>query len=390
MPRSSSAEHPALLIAAISGRALAQSARRAGLVPLVADFFADTDTQDAAHACRKLDGNIARGFQWTSLANALQALAAASPAPILGLVYGSGFEDRTKLLRLIAARWTLLGNDAATVNRLKDPNILFAELDRLGISHPATLSKRPARASGWLVKRKGGAGGSHIGVSGRAAGGRRVYYQEHIEGRPVSVLFAANGSKACVLGFSEQWTKPSKRSPWRYGGAARPVRLPATARMAMAAAVERLTEAFGIVGLASADFIVGGDNALLLEINPRAGATLDIFDSARTPLVALHLDSVLKRKLPKAQLTFAGAMASAIVFAPSAVTVPFTMTWPDWAADRAKPGELIDKNRPICTVWARAATRVAAKRLIVARTTKVLANLHDKSPGKSLRWEAGG
>ena len=220
MPRSSSAEHPALLIAAISGRALAQSARRAGLVPLVADFFADADTQDAAHACRKLDGNIARGFQWTSLANALQALAAASPAPILGLVYGSGFEDRTKLLRLIAARWTLLGNDAATVNRLKDPNILFAELDRLGISHPATLSKRPARASGWLVKRKGGAGGSHIGLSGRAAGGRTVYYQEYIEGRPVSVLFAGNGSRpnAALGAMVERRAQSASRRPrgWRW------------------------------------------------------------------------------------------------------------------------------------------------------------------------------
>ena len=36
-----------------------------------------------------------------------------------------------------------------------------------------------------------------------------------------------------MLGFSEQWTAPSKRSPWRYGGAVRPAHLAAAAKDAM-------------------------------------------------------------------------------------------------------------------------------------------------------------
>ncbi len=64
-----------LLIAAVSGRSLAQAARRAGFTPLVADFFADADTQEAAHACRKLPGGIKRGFRWQTLYPALKALA---------------------------------------------------------------------------------------------------------------------------------------------------------------------------------------------------------------------------------------------------------------------------------------------------------------------------
>jgi len=80
------------LIAAVSGRALAASARRAGLTPLVADFFADADTQELAPAHRKLPGDIARGMTWKALAPALDALAEAAPSPVLGLVYGSGFE----------------------------------------------------------------------------------------------------------------------------------------------------------------------------------------------------------------------------------------------------------------------------------------------------------
>jgi len=42
------ADGASLLVVAVSGRALAASARRAGLVPLVADFFADADTRRIA------------------------------------------------------------------------------------------------------------------------------------------------------------------------------------------------------------------------------------------------------------------------------------------------------------------------------------------------------
>jgi predicted ATP-grasp superfamily ATP-dependent carboligase len=381
LPRSWPADRPSVLIAAVSGRALAQAARHAGFVPHVADFFADRDTQEAAHSCRKL-GNIGAGFRWASLSRALEALAAECPSPPLGLVYGSGFEDRPHLLTRIAERWTLLGNDAATVDRLKDPESFFGMLDGLGVAHPATSRVRPATNAGaWLIKRKGGAGGSHIGAHEKRGGHSKVYYQERLEGRAVSALFVANGQAARVLGFSEQWTAPTKHSRFRYGGAVRPARLAAAAKKAMVSAVERVTSAFTIKGLASADFVVNGGRALLLEINPRPGATLDVFDSEAVPLVRLHVDAVTQGDLPARALKLGGAMASAIVFAPRRIQVPFTMRWPNWAADKAKGGEIIDKNRPICTVWARAATGARAKSLVEARTRQVLVCIESKRRG---------
>ena len=50
-----------------------------------------------------------------------------------------------------------------------------------------------------------------------------------------------------------------------------------------------LTRRAGLVGLCSADFIRGADGYQLIEINPRPGATLDIFDSAEAPLMEAHL-----------------------------------------------------------------------------------------------------
>ena len=45
-----------VLIAAFSGRTLAQSARRAGYEPLVVDAFGDLDTREAAADLRVIDG----------------------------------------------------------------------------------------------------------------------------------------------------------------------------------------------------------------------------------------------------------------------------------------------------------------------------------------------
>ncbi len=86
----------------------------------------------------------------------------------------------------------------------------------------------------------------------------------------------------------------------------------------MTSAVIGVARAFKIKGLASADFLVNGDEALLLEINPRPGATLDIFDCGATPLLRLHLEAIRDgTSCRRSGLKFEDAMASAIVYAVS-------------------------------------------------------------------------
>jgi predicted ATP-grasp superfamily ATP-dependent carboligase len=368
LPRSSLAE--SLLIVAISGRALAASARRAGFIPLVADFFADADTIEMAHACRKLGGDIKHGLKWEYLAPALDALLAEAPSPPLGLVYGSGFEDRPQLLERIAARGPVLGNDAETLRRVKEPRIFFSALQQLGVPHPRTTTEAPQDRGGWLSKRQGGAGGSHI----RRAGTSRLgdYFQEIVTGRAVSVLFVGNGKAARVLGFSEQWTAPRAGAPWRYGGAVSPATLSPELQSQITHAVERVAAHFKLKGLGSADFMASDRSAFLLEINPRPGATLEIFDSDAAPLLHLHVPAVLNGILPMAPLPPREATAAAIVYALAPIEMAPGMVWPDWTSDQPKPGERIEKDRPICTVLARAPTGPDARRLVEARRDMIL------------------
>lgn len=356
-----------MLIAAASGRALAASARRAGFVPLVADNFGDQDTLAAAGGHVRLE-LLNRPLNDEKLIAALNALAGAHDCT--GIVCGSGFEDRADLLARIGSRWPLLGNKAETVAQLKDPMAFAAICQKANIPHPETSLTPPTDSAGWLVKRIGGAGGWHIRPAADANPGKGVYFQRRAAGTPVSALLLGDGRRAIVLGFSMQWTAPTVLHPFRYGGAVRPAALADELKQAITEAVARLNAAVPLIGLNSADFIVDGSKFHLLEINPRPGATFDLFEPEGPSLFALHVDACAGL-LPARPPRYYGAMAGAIVYAERDIAAVEAVNWPEWTADRPVPGTSIKAEQPLCSVFARAASTADAKKLVEQRSAMV-------------------
>jgi uncharacterized protein len=365
-----------VLIAAISGRALAASARRGGFVPLVADFFGDEDTRALAERHVRLDTSIARGMIADELFDALDTLASAQ-RPV-GTVCGTGFEDRPELLARVGERWGLLGNSADIVARIKDPLAFAALCNKCGIPHPQTSLGPPADPHRWLAKRRGGAGGTHI-TPVEANGDGADYFQRRVDGTPVSAMILADGRRGIVLGFSAQWSAPSPSHPFRYGGAVRPATLTPQLAEAMTGAVERVLAAEPLVGLNSADFLVDGDGFWLLEINPRPGATLDIFEPADGSLFALHVDAI-RGSLPECAPVLSGAAASATVYATRDISSMPAIDWPEWAADRQNAGTRVSACEPVCTVLAQANDPAAAKALAEQRVTAILTKIAPRLP----------
>jgi predicted ATP-grasp superfamily ATP-dependent carboligase len=361
----------AILIAAISGRALAASARCAGYLPLVTDFFGDQDTLRVAHAHIRLGGELARGFEEQALFGALTELSERHRP--LGIVCGTGFEDRTELLRGIAQRWRLFGNDAETVARIKSPEFFAKVCDASGIPSPRLSLVRPARPADWLVKRRGGAGGAHIRPALRPDRPEsKIYYQRKVPGTSISCLFLADGTRAIVLGFSEQWSLPTLRQPYRYGGAVRPANISRHTSEALTATVQRLAAAIPLFGLNSADFLVDGETFWLLEINPRPGATLDLFEPPHQSLFALHV-AACSGQLATAAYNSDSAKAAAIVYAEHGIGSVPNLDWPDWTADRPLAGGAIKVGEPVCTVYADSSTSADARALADTRRKLVVA-----------------
>ncbi|WP_036264579.1 ATP-grasp domain-containing protein [Methylocapsa aurea] len=360
----------AILIAASSGRALAAAARRAGYRPLVADLFDDADTRVLAEANCLVAGDLETGFESAALIAALEALAEeADPA---GLVYGAGFEDRVDLLDELARRWTLFGNRPEAVRSVKDPLALAALCAALDIPHPEISLKMPSASSDWLVKSIGGSGGGHVAQAGAwRADGEKIYFQRIAPGDPVSILFLADGAKAQFLGASRQWPTPTPDEPFRFGGALRPADLAAKLETRLAALAGTIASACGLRGLNSIDLLVDGDDFTLIEINPRPGATLDIFEDRDGMLFRAHLDACLGA-LPERPLEFEGAAAAAIAYARGPIASMPALDWPDWACDRQKAQSALHLNDPLCTIRARADQPARARRLMDERTAFIL------------------
>ena len=358
-----------VLIAALAGRALAQAARRAGYQPLVADLFGDDDTRAAAAASVRLAGGLTGGLTLHKLAAAVAELARGRTP--MGLVYGSGFEDRPALLETLAARHRLLGNAPATLRAVKRPDSLQALCATAGVPHPPP-GKAAGAAGEWLEKRAGGSGGAHVRALAPGAPAARGHYaQEKLPGLPVSAVFVANGKQARVLGLCDEWADPSPEEPYRYGGAARPAALAPARAAALTEATGALAAAAGLVGLNSADFLVTEHSFVLLEINPRPSATLDLFADATGSAFRLHVESC-GGALPESP-GFAPAAAAAVVYATRPVVPPQHFPWPDWAADRQPAGQAVGAGAPLCTVLAEAPDAMAARTLLAQRSATLLA-----------------
>jgi predicted ATP-grasp superfamily ATP-dependent carboligase len=364
----------AVLIAAFSGRALAQSARRAGYVPLVADAFGDLDTRESAAAVHVIDGAMAAGFRTKPLINALDALAQSVSTPPIGLILGSGFEDKPRLIAALGHRYRLIGNDTATYKACKDPAVFFARLDELGIAHPTTQSCPPDTTEGWLTKRVGGSGGRHIRICDAVSSGRRRrYFQKHLSGERLSVG-GVFGTDRTHLALSRQWIAPSPEQPFRFGGAVSMPDVAPELRRKLESAARDVASAFGIIGMASFDFIVSNGTPHLLEVNPRPGASLDVLDDEQGALFRAHIAACLSlSEANDAPLKHKTARAMAILHADRGPLTLGSTPWPAWSADRGQPGTGIPKGAPIASVFADAASADAAEALARAR----LAELED-------------
>jgi predicted ATP-grasp superfamily ATP-dependent carboligase len=378
MPSNSPAhspEGPIVLIAAVSGRALAAAARRAGLRPRVVDFFSDLDTRALTdgHAVPVAGDD---GFSGTELLAALGELAG-DEAP-LGVIYGAGFEDRPQLLAALMQRWTLFGNRPDVVRRAKDPEEIARACAALAIPHPQIAHRLPEDADQWLINRQGGGGGGHI----VAAGARKLeageYYQRRVAGSPVSVLLIADGRQAQVLGLSTQWTSPGAASAYRFGGAVQPpFPKPLCAGNLREAAIA-VAQAFALSGLNSIDFLVDGKAFHLLEVNPRPGATLDIFEDAEGRLLRAHIEAC-RGVLPQQPLVFARARASTIAYAPEEIVSMPEFDWPDWCRDRQNPGTHVARDAPICSIVVDADEPAAARRGLATRLAQLLDDVTSKA-----------
>lgn len=391
-----------ILMAAFSARQIAASAALSGYDALAVDFFGDLDLRDHAARAQTLRGHYPDGFEPEELLAALADLA--NGRNPVGFVYGAGFEDRPELIQAIGEKWPILGTGPRTSRRLKDPMVFASLCAEAGVPHPETLGPGclpPNDGSRWLSKQVGGCGGSHVreARSEPDAEDKEVHYlQRFVEGARISVLFVVAGDAIRIIGFSRQWADPSPEEPFRYGGAVGPVSPPQNDAAAMEAAIRRFVRTMAghesgsvdesgpwpdrLAGVASADFVLSQDGPVLLEVNARFGATMDVFERPDRPLLSLHL-AACKGDLPEGPPSeetgeAGGFNASGLAWAETELLLPEGFDWPDWTRDRSTGPSVIHAGQPIATVVAHAATEAAAVDAFHARVAELISTMEGR------------
>ena len=370
------AAHDTLVVAGVSVRLMAESARQGGWRVIALDLFGDRDTRDASLRWVPVGDPATLAIDAGHLRSALSE-AAREPGAI-GWVAGSGFEAAPGLLDAGPSGLPLLGMSASLVRRVRDPGHFFAVLDRLHLMHPAVRRDRPRDHAQWLAKRGGGSGGWHVRAAGAEPLPADGYYQQHQPGKPMSALFLADGRSASLVALNRLIVRPIGDRPHVYHGAIGPVHDP-DLRDRVESALAALVPAFALAGLASLDFIEQDGTPWILEINPRPSASMALHAHAcPAGLMRAHVEALAGR-MPAVR-TPPGVRGSQIVFADA----PYAME-----ADEATPllcgvnchdvpsgAVRFGVGEPVCSVSAEGEDGASVQEQLDARAAALRARLH--------------
>ena len=126
--------------------------------------------------------------------------------------------------RAVAAAIGCIGNDAADYQPAQEPHRASSRCSTSWASpHPETRLTPPDDRDGWLTKRIGGSGGTHIVAAALCSAAPRRYFQRLLDGEPFSVLPSPSATACKSSALTRQWTVGIGPRPYRYGGAVGPV-----------------------------------------------------------------------------------------------------------------------------------------------------------------------
>jgi uncharacterized protein len=331
-----------VLVVAVSARMLAELAVGDGHEVVALDRFGDVDLRAIAPGATAPtnDGLVA-------LAEGIE---------IDAVAYGAGLENRADLVARLARGRELLGTPPELLAAARDPWEVGAAARAAGARAPETRSSDDLRSGGpaagaWLRKPRLGGGGR--GVRRWTGGALRPteILQRRIDGMSCSAVAIGDGSRAAVLGVTEQL----HCSPgFRWIGNVAPPRLDrgelAELDGQLRAVCVEVAARFGVRGAFGVDAIWDGRQAWVLEVNPRPPAGLELFGPGG---FEAHVRGSRGHGVPAAELPRDSSCARVklVLFADRDLRAPDPGWWPKGLVrDIPHAGETFKRGAPVCTL----------------------------------------
>lgn len=274
-----------IVLVGASVRSLAESALADGLNPWCVDVFADADLRQQVGSDRL--------FRFKDTAQ-LPAILADLPkaAPVL---IGGGFENQAGLISELQNRGHRLLLDRRTIRSVRDPRRVYPALRSAGVQVPDWSVRAIPGGSHWLLKNWCSSGGLNVQKTSETGWPQTLspsqYWQQQVDGPIVSASFLSRldgpDTKVHLLGMALQLSgwKELHAPGFAYCGNVGPILVSEPLQQQMewtAAAVVSHCAMSGVFGI---DFIVSGDRAFAIEINPRVTASHELHEDAARPAV---------------------------------------------------------------------------------------------------------
>lgn len=312
-----------ILIAGASVRAAWQSASRGAedahwRTIEAADLFGDADLLDADRFWL-----LTPGYD-----NLVEVIEASRPDAWL---YTGALENRPDLISQASRLAPLWGCSSECVTQVRDPATLDQVLRRNHCHYPpwtdsvvalprdgSWLQKRRASAAGLGVTLYTGDGDQHDSIRRDSfatndaerkatsecrmpAGDERWYYQRRMEGNACGAVFVGCDGRAWLWGVTQQWHGPRYGSPrpFQYAGSLGPRTLDRHEYNAWEQIGHVLCQNFPMEGIFGVDAIVTADAVVVVEVNPRWTASVEVLERATgRNAMRLHWQACCQRRLP--------------------------------------------------------------------------------------------
>ncbi len=360
------------LILSISANALVASASRAGISVYTIDCFSDLDTAEKSLGLFQL--RMQNSF--SDLAEIEKIIQSIPEVEFAGVVIGSGFEQEPELLTELACYCRIYANSPDVIQTCSDPELLFPLLKKNDIIFPDVRYSKPDDQSEWLLKQKGACGGGHIRrYENTTVIDDQHYLQRFCQGDHYSVNFLAAGGQVNIIGCNKTWCSQHSVDEFSYGGAISRHMFEPGIILRLQNILDILTTEIGLVGLCGIDFILTDNNkVVLLDINPRPTASLELYDDPSGDLFTTHMQAFEQQTLGSLPVSSV-IKAHEIIYSQKEFEIPTQFTWPDWVICRPKSGTLIKTGQPVCTVLAEGVNPDEILSCLGQRTEQIRQNL---------------
>lgn len=373
-----------IVVVGLVTRAIAQSARRAGYPVHTVDYFGDLDQKELVPNV-SLRRDLGLPFRVDLLVRAAREVHADAA------VYTAPFENHPEAVAELAAGRCLLGNPPEVLARVRDLRVLGTLLGSAGFRVPKMFDSNDCipEAGSWLCKpvRSGGGHGIRPWAGGPVPPGHVV--QEFVPGQPASALFLASNGEARLLAVTAQLIGlPSfGASGFRYCGNLLPLPCDDRTLREIHRLVQVLSRAFSLRGANGVDFVLTPQGPVVLEVNPRYTAAMELVERAGGGSVFdLHVRACLG-VLPEvvSVRSEAGTWGKAVLYARRTVRLPDTRPWlTQGVCDVPFPGDEVREGQPICTLIAQGSSREDCYLRLVQKATALECEIYEQDPSAEL------